>query len=142
MSELILPPGVRLPEPMTAAEPPAPDAPAEKKAALLPKPTGYKLLCAVPERNERFENSQILKAEDVMRAEELTTVVLFVLDVGPDAYADEKRFPNGPWCKKGDFILTRTYAGTRFKIFGKEFRLLNDDAVDAVVEDPRGLTRA
>jgi len=68
--------------------------------------------------------------------------VLFVLKVGPEAYADKTKFPSGPWCKPGDFVLVRTYSGTRFKIFGKEFRLLNDDQIDAVVQDPRGITRA
>ena len=68
--------------------------------------------------------------------------LLFVLKVGPDAYGDTAKFPNGAWCKEGDFVLVRTYSGTRFKIFGKEFRLINDDQVDAVVQDPRGLTRA
>lgn len=138
---LILPPGVRLPEPIRAREEPEAGATDGEKASALPKPTGYKLLCIVPNVDEKFENSALLKARDVINAEELTSVVLFVLDVGPDAYADKAKFPNGPWCKKGDFILTRTYAGTRFKIFGKEFRLLNDDAVDAVVADPRGIAR-
>ena len=77
-----------------------------------------------------------------MRQEEHATTVLFVLRVGPDAYKDTAKFPTGPWCKQGDFVLVRTYSGTRFKIFGKEFRLINDDQVDAVVLDPRGLTRA
>lgn len=77
-----------------------------------------------------------------MRAEESATTVLFVLKVGPDAYQDKLKFPTGPWCKAGDFILVRTYSGTRVKIFGKEFRIINDDMVDAVVEDPRGISRA
>jgi co-chaperonin GroES (HSP10) len=77
-----------------------------------------------------------------MKQEEHSTTVLFVVDVGPDAYKDTTKFPSGPWCKKGDFVLVRAYSGTRFKIYNKEFRLLNDDQVDAVVEDPRGITRA
>jgi len=77
-----------------------------------------------------------------MLNEETGTTVLFVLAVGPDAYADKSRFPSGPWCKKGDFVLVRTYSGTRFKVFGKEFRVINDDMVDAVVADPRGISRA
>lgn len=113
-----------------------------QKAKLLPEPTGYRILCAVPEVKDTFEGSGIVKADEYMRTEEQTTVALFVLKTGPDAYADEKKFPTGPWCKAGDFVLVRTYAGTRFKIFGKEFRLLNDDQIDAVVADPRGLTRA
>jgi hypothetical protein len=52
------------------------------------------------------------------------------------------KFPGGPWCKEGDFVLVRTYSGTRFKIYGKEFRVINDDMIEAVVQDPRGLTRA
>ena len=77
----------------------------------------------------------------VKEAEHATTV-LFVLKVGPDAYADKTKFPSGPWCKEGDFIMVRTYAGTRFKIYGNEFRFINDDQVDGIVDDPRGITRA
>ena len=109
---------------------------------MLPKPTGWKILCGVPDVSDKFENSSIVKAESVMRQEEHSTTILFVLDVGPDAYKDTAKFPNGPWCKPGDFVLVRTYSGTRFKIYGKEFRLLNDDQIDAVVDDPRGITRA
>ena len=68
--------------------------------------------------------------------------VLFVLKVGPDAYKDTNKFPTGAWCEAGDFVIVRAYAGTRFKIYGKEFRLINDDQIEAVVDDPRGITRA
>jgi co-chaperonin GroES (HSP10) len=77
-----------------------------------------------------------------MRAEEHATTVLFVMRVGPDAYKDATKFPSGAWCKEGDFVLVRTYTGTRFKVFGKEFRVLNDDQIECVVQDPRGYTRA
>lgn len=113
----------------------------ENKAKQLPDPSGYRILCAVPDIEEKTAGG-IYKADTTMQYEELTTPVLFVLKIGPDAYKDEKRFPNGPWCKEGDFILTRPMAGSRVKIHGKEFRLLNDDSVEAVVEDPRGVTRA
>lgn len=113
----------------------------EQKAKQLPDPSGYRILCAVPDVEEQTEGG-IFKADITKQYEELTTPVLFVLKVGPDAYKDEKRFPSGPWCKEGDFILTRPMAGSRVKIHGREFRLLNDDAVEAVVEDPRGITRA
>ena len=113
----------------------------ENKAKQLPDPSGYRILCAVPDIEEKTAGG-IYKADTTMQYEELTTPVLFVLKVGPDAYKDEKRFPNGPWCKEGDFILTRPMAGSRVKIHGKEFRLLNDDSVEAVVEDPRGISRA
>jgi co-chaperonin GroES (HSP10) len=91
---------------------------------------------------DTFENSTLLKPTAFMKQEETATTVLFVLKVGPEAYKDTNKFPSGAWCKAGDFVLVRTYSGTRFKIYGKEFRLINDDQVDAVVQDPRGLTRA
>jgi co-chaperonin GroES (HSP10) len=96
----------------------------------------------VPDVEKTFENSSIVKADPYMRQEEHATTVLFVVKIGPDAYKDQVKFPGGAWCKAGDFVLVRTYSGTRFKIYGKEFRLLNDDQVDAVVQDPRGLSRA
>jgi co-chaperonin GroES (HSP10) len=112
-----------------------------RKATQLPEPSGYRILCAVPDVEEKYE-SGLFKADITRHHEELTTPVLFVLKIGPDAYKDPKRFPNGPWCKEGDFILTRPMAGSRVKIHGKEFRILNDDSVEAVVEDPRGISRA
>lgn len=142
MSNIILPPGITLPPHIQPADAPAEDAAPETKATALPTPSGYKLLCVVPDVTDTFENSTIVKAESYMRSEEHGTTVLFVLRMGPDAYKDTAKFPTGPWCKEGDFILVRTYTGTRVKIFGKEFRLINDDQVDAVVDDPRGISRA
>lgn len=113
----------------------------EQKAKQLPDPSGYRLLCALPEVEKAYD-SGLLKADITMHHEELLTTVLFVLKVGPDAYKDDKRFPSGPWCKEGDFVLVRPHAGTRVKIHGREFRIINDDAVEGVVEDPRGVTRA
>lgn len=140
--QLILPPGVSLPERIQPKDVQDEHIPAEQKARSLPEPTGWKILCVVPDVADTFENSSIVKADTFMKQEEHATTVLFVLKVGPDAYKDQAKFPTGAWCKEGDFVLVRTYSGTRFKIFGKEFRLINDDQVDAVVEDPRGLTRA
>jgi len=142
MSEIILPPGMLLPTTIQPAEKPAEGDTDEQKATMLPTPTGWKILCAVPSVAQTFENSDILRAGAFMKAEEHGTTVLFVLKVGPDAYGDKVKFPAGPWCKEGDFVLVRTYSGTRFKIYGKEFRLINDDQIDAVVEDPRGISRA
>lgn len=113
----------------------------QRKAKQLPDPSGYRLLCAIPEVEEKTSGG-IIKADITMEHESLLTTVLFVLKVGPDAYKDEKRFPSGAWCKEGDFILVRPHAGTRVKIHGQEFRIVNDDAVEAVVEDPRGIKRA
>jgi co-chaperonin GroES (HSP10) len=143
-SGLILPPGISLPKHIQPAETPDADADNETKAGALPTPTGWKLLCVVPEVDQKIAGTSLDLVRDTatLRQEEHATTVLFVLRVGPDAYKDSTKFPNGAWCKEGDFVLVRTYSGTRFKIFGKEFRLINDDQVDAVVEDPRGLTRA
>ena len=143
-SGLILPPGISLPKHIQPAETPDADADNETKAGALPTPTGWKLLCVVPEVEQKIAGTTLDLVRDTatLRQEEHATTVLFVLRVGPDAYKDSAKFPNGAWCKEGDFVLVRTYSGTRFKIFGKEFRLINDDQVDAVVEDPRGLTRA
>ena len=113
----------------------------ERKAKQLPEPSGYRILCAVPDVEEKTEGG-LYKADITKHYEELTTPVLFVLKLGPDCYKDEKRFPSGPWCKEGDFIVTRPMAGSRIKIHGREFRMINDDAVEGVVEDPRGITRA
>lgn len=114
----------------------------EQKAKQLPDPTGWKVLCAVPSVDEKFDGTSLYRPDSVAKLEEHATTVLFVLKVGPDAYKDDKKFPTGPWCAEGDFVLVRAYSGTRFKIHGKEFRLLNDDQIEAVVEDPRGITRA
>jgi len=114
--------------------------PAEEKARQLPKPSGYHILCAVPEVEEEYD-SGIIKADETVRFEELLTTVLFVVELGPDCYLDKGKFPTGPWCKKGDFILVRPNTGSRLVIHGKDFRLDNDDSVEAVVEDPRGIRR-
>ena len=113
---------------------------AEERAKQLPKPQGYRVLCAIPEAEETYD-SGIIKSDETRRHDELLTTVLFVVELGPDCYTDKTRFPNGPWCKKGDFILVRPNAGTRLVIHDREFRIINDDSVEAVVEDPRGIKR-
>lgn len=117
-----------------------PEVPIEERAKMLPDPSGYRILCGIPEMEEKTAGG-IFKADETLRFEELTTPVLFVIKMGPDAFKDEKRFPSGPWCKEGDFILTRPHAGSRVKIHGREFRIINDDSVEAVVEDPRGISK-
>ena len=116
------------------------DIPLEQRGKMLPKPSGYHILCAVPDIEDSFD-SGIAKADVTVQHEEILTTVLFVVEMGPDAYRDEKRFPSGPWCKKGDFILVRPNTGTRLDIHGREFRIINDDSVEGVVDDPRGIRR-
>ena len=116
------------------------DATEVERAAQLPKPSGYRILCAIPEQEKELD-SGIIMADEFLRKEELLTTVLFVVDLGPDCYKDTSRFPNGAWCKKGDFVLVRPNAGTRLVIHDREFRIINDDSVEAVVDDPRGIKR-
>jgi len=113
----------------------------EDKAKQVPIPSGYRILCAVPEVDKVTEGG-IALSDDYVKREELLATVLFVVEVGPDAYKDERKFPTGPWCKKGDFVIVRPNAGTRLVIHGKDFRMINDDSVEAVVQDPRGIKRS
>jgi co-chaperonin GroES (HSP10) len=113
---------------------------AEERATQLPNPSGYHILVAIPEIEEKYE-SGLIKADTTKHFEEVLSTVFFVVKLGPDAYKGE-RFTSGPWCKEGDFILARPNSGTRLKIHGREFRLINDDSVEAVVDDPRGISRA
>ena len=139
--DFYLPPHLRA-QPIAQRDEPEEGASDEEKAKVVPDPTGWRLLCAVPPAKETFEGTGIVKADALMKTEEHSTTVLLVLKVGPEAYKDFTKFPTGAWCKEGDFVLVRAYSGTRFKIFGREFRLLNDDQIEAVVQDPRGITRA
>ena len=117
------------------------DQPEPETASQLPEPCGYKILIAIPEVEESTEGG-IIKPDIVRELEEYSTVVGFVLNIGPDCYDGKKKFPSGAYCKEGDFILFRAFQGTRIRIHGKEFRLINDDNVEAVVDDPRGIKRA
>lgn len=116
-------------------------ATAEEKARQIPDPATFHLLCVLPDIEEEYE-SGIVKAGQTIHYEEVLSPVLFVVKMGPDAYKDAKKFPNGPSCKVGDFVLVRPNTGTRIKIHGKEFRLIYDDSVQGVVQDPRGITKA
>jgi len=115
--------------------------PKEVKARQLPKPKGYKILVTLPPVEEEIGDTGLIKSAQSMYHEQLLTNVLFVVELGDMCYSDKERFPSGPWCQKGDFIMCRANTGTRFKIHGTEFRLINDDSVEAVVEDPRGIER-
>jgi chaperonin GroES len=113
----------------------------EDLKAKLPEPVGYKLLIAVPEMSEKTDGG-VYMPDNLKSAEETASIIGYVIKIGSAAYSDPERFPNGAWCKEGDFIIFRSYSGTRFKVMGKEFRIINDDTVEAVVEDPRGYSRA
>ena len=111
----------------------------DKKASQLPKPQGYRLLIALPEISDTTDGGIIKHTADTKKAEEVASVCGYVLELGPDAYKDQNRFPNGPYCKKGDWVIFGRYAGARFQIEGGDMRLLNDDEILAVVDDPEAI---
>jgi co-chaperonin GroES (HSP10) len=117
---------------------------AEEKAKQLPDPAGFMLLTVVPEAMEEYADSEVglIKDSQTMHYEEVLTPVLFVIKMGPEAYQDKSRFPSGARCKVGDFVIVRPNTGTRLKVHGREFRMINDDSVEGVVQDPRGIARA
>jgi co-chaperonin GroES (HSP10) len=110
--------------------------------ASIPKPVGYRLLIALPNVEETFGDSGIVKATKTVREEYILSTIGLVLDLGEQAYSDPDRFPNGPWCKPGDYVMFRANTGTRFKIGDQEYRLMNDDSVEAVVPNPKAISRA
>ena len=111
----------------------------EEFEAQLPKPVGYRVLVAMPKVVEAFEGSELLKSVTTKHQEQVMSIIGLVIDVGDQAYSDEDRFPTGPWCKQGDYVMFRANTGTRFTIEGLEYRLMNDDSIEAVVADPRGI---
>lgn len=112
----------------------------QERGRFLPDPVGYKMLIILPEQDVKYE-SGILKADTTRYADEVASVVGFVAKMGPDCYKDSVKFPTGPWCKVGDFVLMRSYTGSRFNVHGKEMRIINDDGIEGVVDDPRGIKR-
>lgn len=113
----------------------------EQLLAKLPEPKGYKILIAIPKLTGKTEGG-VYMPDELKKAEETASILGYVLKLGTEAYKDEKKFPDGPYCKEGDFVIFRSYSGTRFKLHGEEFRLINDDTVEAVVDDPKGYSRA
>lgn len=112
----------------------------KKLKKLLPKPAGYYLLVALPPEKEKIGSVHITK--DMAARENVASITANVIAVGPDAYNDPIKFPSGPWCRESDWILFKSYSGSRFKLEGQEFRLISDDTVMAVVDDPRLVERA
>jgi len=113
----------------------------EDVKSQLPEPKGWRILVAMPKPEEKTDGG-IIKASTTVRDEELSNICGYVLKLGDECYNDPNRFPSGAWCKKGDWVLFRAYSGTRIKMYGQEFRLINDDTVEAVVDDPTGVVRA
>ena len=107
----------------------------------LPVPVGYRLLVALPDIDDHYQGTSLLKTESEKQREYILSIMGIVVDMGAGAYADVERFPDGAWCKVGDYVMFRMNTGTRFKVNGKEFRLMNDDSTEAVIADPRGICK-
>ena len=110
--------------------------------AQLPKPVGYRVLLALPQQKDTYEGSNILKTDTAKRLDHIMSIMGLVMDMGEQAYADKERFPTGAWCKQGDYVMFRANTGTRFMVNGLEYRLMNDDSIEAVIADPVGIKRA
>lgn len=110
--------------------------------AQLPKPVGYRVLVALPQQKDTYEGSNILKTDTAKRLDHIMSIMGLVMDMGEQAYADKERFPTGAWCKQGDYVMFRANTGTRFMVNGLEYRLMNDDSIEAVIADPVGIKRA
>lgn len=106
-----------------------------------PKPCGYKVILAMPKVKEKTDGGLYL-TDDHKDREGLASILGYVVALGPDAYGDPARFPNGPWCAAGDWVVIKPYAGTRITVGGQEFRIINDNTVEAVVSDPTHFKRA
>jgi co-chaperonin GroES (HSP10) len=112
--------------------------PDEKVLDRLPDPTGWRLL-VLPFKGQGKTKGGVILTDETIQERGYTTVTALVLKMGPDCYTDEKRYPKGPWCKKGDWIIFGRYAGSRFGIEGGEVRILNEDEIIAVVKDPEDI---
>jgi len=115
---------------------------AEEVEAQLPTPVGYRVLVALPQVEETYGDTGLIKSTTTKSQEHIMSIIGLVLDMGEQAYSDEERFPTGPWCKAGDYVMFRMNTGTRFRVGGVEYRLMNDDSIEAIVADPHGITRA
>ena len=107
----------------------------------LPKPTGWRILVLPYKAKEKTKGGIILSDKTITESQIATNCGL-VMDMGPDAYNDKDKFPNGPWCKKKDWVLFARYAGSRINIDGGELRELNDDEILGTIEDPEDILHA
>ena len=104
----------------------------------IPKPTGWRIV-VLPFRPPKKSKGGIVLAEQAVERQQIATVCGYVVATGPLAYADKDKFPEGPWCKKGDWIVFGRYAGARISLDDGEIRILNDDEVLATIQDPEDI---
>jgi len=107
----------------------------------LPTPTGYRIL-VLPYAGPKKTKGGLYLSDKTQATIQMTTVCAYVLKVGDLAYKDKEKFPNGPWCEKGDWVIFGRYAGARFKIEGGEVRILNDDEIIARIKNPEDILHA
>ena len=104
----------------------------------LPAPAGWRILI-LPYRPPKATKGGILFSDKTLDDAQIQTVAGYVLKMGPLAYADREKFPEGPWCQEKQWVIFARYAGSRFKIEGGEVRLLNDDEVLATIKNPEDI---
>ncbi len=107
----------------------------------LPRPIGYRILIALPKVDETFGDTGLIKSTKTVHEEHIMSIVGLVVELGEQCYKDPEKFPTGPWCEAGDYVMFRANSGTRFKFGGLEYRLMNDDSVEAIVPDPKAISR-
>ena len=113
----------------------------KKEIEKVPNPTGYRIVL-FPLKLDSKTKSGIILTDETVAESQITTNICKVLKVGPDAYKDKDKFPTGPWCKTDDWVLITRYAGSRIRIDGGELRIINDDEILAVIDDPRDILPA
>ena len=109
-----------------------------EESTKLPQPTGWRML-VLPFKMKETTKGGIIMGQDTLEKQQVASQCGNVLAMGPDAYGDKQRFPDGPWCKVGDWVMFARYAGSRIKIEGGEVRLLNDDEVLATIKNPEDI---
>tara|TARA_B100000925_G_scaffold230718_1_gene179275 strand:- start:191 stop:604 length:414 start_codon:yes stop_codon:yes gene_type:complete len=119
-------------------------AQAEKKkneVEKIPQPSGWRIVL-FPLKLQGKTKGGVLLTDETVTESQVTTNICKVLKMGPECYKDKEKFPSGPWCKEGDWVLITRYAGSRIRIDGGELRIINDDEILAVVDDPRDILPA
>ena len=112
-----------------------------KTHPAIPKPRGFQVLIAVPDPEEKTKGGVIMP-DQLIEREKTASIVGCVVGMGPDAYGDKGKFPSGPYCAIGEWVVFRSYSGLKVHVEGVEYRLVNDDTVLAGVTDPRELVRS
>ena len=108
-----------------------------KESFKLPKPTGWRIL-VLPFKMKDKTKGGLYLGQETLERQQVASQCGLVLKMGSQCY-DKERYPEGPWCKKGDWVIYARYAGSRMQIDGGEVRLLNDDEILATIENPEDI---